>query len=143
MPHQDTIFLKTSVDVLSFFNEDQLRRVTPDIERHSYNKGQSVLFKGQITDGFYIIKKGKVTVFTKPKGGPEAHHDLVKGDFFGEMSVLDDIASTAAVRAAEDGTEVLTIPHSSFEKLIEMQPLLKKGLLDKIAKRQEKSKEKK
>ncbi len=33
VPNDDTIFLKKSVDVLSFFNEEQLRRITPDIER--------------------------------------------------------------------------------------------------------------
>ncbi|MFH1725452.1 MAG: cyclic nucleotide-binding domain-containing protein [Elusimicrobiota bacterium] len=138
MPFDDTMFLKMSVDIMSFFDPDQLRKVTPDIEHNEYTKGQPVLFKGQITDGFYIIKKGKATVFSKAKGGEETIAELAAGDFFGEMSVLDDIASTASVRAAEDGTEILTIPSESFEKLLQMQPLLKKGLLDKIAERQKK-----
>jgi len=135
MPNDDTIFLKTSVDVLSFFNEDQLRRVTPDIERKTYAKGETVLFRGEITNGLYVIKKGKVELINKGKTGEPARHELVGGDFFGEMSVLEEIASISSVRASADGTEVLTIPHGSFGKLLEMQPLLKKALLDKVAQR--------
>jgi len=131
MPHDDTIFLKSNVDILSFFNVDQLRRVTPDIEHNSYKDAQLILFKGAITEGFYIIKKGSVKVQGKGTG-PAL---LKAGDFFGEMSLLEDIANMESIRAAEDGTEILTIPHASFEKLLGMQPLLKKALLDKIAAR--------
>ena len=134
MPNEDTIFLKTSVDVLSFFDPEQLRRVTPDIERKEYKKDETVIFKGQITDAFYIIKKGRVKVALKPKPGEAAAAsvELKAGDFFGEMSLLEDIAATASVKAAEDGVEILMIPHASFQKLMDMQPLLKKGLLEKI-----------
>lgn len=138
MPNEDTVFLKTSVDVLSFFDPEQLRRITPDIEHKVFNKDETVIFKGQITEGFYIIKKGRVVVTLKPKPGeaaPAARIELKAGDFFGEMSLLEETAATASVKSAEDGTDILTIPSGSFQKLLEMQPLLRKGLLDKIAKR--------
>lgn len=135
MPHDDTIFLKSNVDMLSLFNEDQLRRVTPDIERHTYSKGELVLFKGEITSGLYFVKKGKAVLQKKSAGAEPECHALASGDFFGEMSVLEDAAAAESVRAAEDGTEILTIPHNSFAKLLEMQPALKKALLDKAAQR--------
>lgn len=137
MPNDDTIFLKTKVDVLSFFNEDQLRRVTPDIERNSYGKGDMVILKGEVTSGFYIIKKGKVAVQTKTPQGMQTA-ELIAGDFFGEISLLENIAATASIKSVEDGTEILVIPHGSFQKLLEMQPLMKKTLLDKVAARKTK-----
>ncbi|MBI4349524.1 MAG: cyclic nucleotide-binding domain-containing protein [Elusimicrobia bacterium] len=135
----DTIFLKTQVDVLSFFNEDQLRRVTPDIERASYEGGQVVMLKGEISSGFYIIKKGAVLATGKTKEGPFSV-ELKAGDFFGEISLLDNSAMDATVKATEAPTEVLMIPSQSFQKLLEMQPLLKKTLLDKAAARKAKPK---
>ena len=137
MPFDDTLFLKSSVDVLSFFDVEQLRRVTPDIEHKSYAKGETIIFKGEITDAFYIVKKGAVSVLLKAKPGQSEPTvvALAAGDFFGEMSLLEDTAATASVKAADEGAEILCIPHASFQKLLEMQPLLKKGLLDKIAKR--------
>ncbi|MBI3548431.1 MAG: cyclic nucleotide-binding domain-containing protein [Elusimicrobia bacterium] len=133
MPNDDTIFLKTKVDILSFFNEDQLRRVTPDIERKSYASGEMIVLRGEVTSGFYIIKKGKVSANSKEKDGSARKQDLNAGDFFGVMSLLENQSSDATIKAAEDGTEVLTIPAASFQKLLEMQPLLKKSLLDKVA----------
>lgn len=128
------MFLKQSVEVLSFFNEDQLRRVTPDIERTSYNAGQMVLLRGEVTSAFYIIKKGGVTATYKNKEGTTAV-ELKAGDFFGEISLLEDMPSDAAIKASADDTVVLMIPSASFKKLLEMQPLLKNGLLSKVAER--------
>jgi CRP-like cAMP-binding protein len=131
-PNDDTIFLKSSVDVLSFFNEDQLRRVTPDIERHDYRAGQTVIMRGEVSSGFYIIKKGRASAAYKTAGGT-VNQELKVGDFFGVITLLQDMPSDAAVKAVEDDTTILTIPADSFRKLLEMQPLLKKSLLDKAA----------
>ncbi len=132
-PFDDTVFLK-NIDVLSFFNEEQLRRVTPDIERNVYAAGQTLILRGQVSSGFYIIKKGRAVASYKLPSGP-AQLELKAGDFFGEISLLGDAASDASVKAVEDETTVLTIPSASFGKLLEMQPVLKKALLDKVAAR--------
>ncbi len=142
MPHEDTMFLNTKVDILSFFDPDQLRKVTPDIEHNTYKSGESIVFKGQITDGFYIIKQGKVMVNTKNSKGRPVSVKLEVGDFFGEMSVLEDTASTSSIKAAADGTEVLTIPHDSFQKLIGMQALLLINLKKKADERKKQLAEK-
>ena len=133
-PNDDTIFLKKSADVLSFFNEEQLRRITPDIERAAYAAGHTVVLRGEVTSGFYIIKKGSARAAYKTKTGT-AQVDLKTGDFFGELSLVEDMASDAAIKAMEDDTVILTIPSESFRKLLEMQPLLKSSLQTRIAER--------
>lgn len=132
-PFDDTMFLK-NIDVLSFFNEEQLRRVTPDIERRDYKAGQTVILRGEVSSGFYIIKKGRALARYQLARGP-VQAELKPGDFFGVMSLLGDEASDASIKAAEDETTVLTIPAESFSKLLQLQPLLKKLLLDKVAER--------
>ncbi|MBI4374978.1 MAG: cyclic nucleotide-binding domain-containing protein [Elusimicrobia bacterium] len=134
MPFDDTSFLKKSVDVLSFFNEEQLRRITPDIERASYKSGQTILLRGQISNGFYIVKKGKVAASYKGKAG-NVQVELKPGDFFGELSLIEDATNDASIKATEDDTEVMTIPSESFRKLLEMQPLLKQTLFQKVNER--------
>jgi len=124
MPNEDTQFLNTKVDILTFFDPDQLRKITPDIEHKIYKKGESIVFKGQITEGFYIIKQGKVNITTKDAKGKPLSVKLEVGDFFGEMSVLEDQASGANIKAAENGTEILMIPNASFKKLCEMEAFL-------------------
>ncbi|MBI4062756.1 MAG: cyclic nucleotide-binding domain-containing protein [Elusimicrobia bacterium] len=131
MPFEDTMFLKNSVDVLSFFDVEQLRKITPDITRAKYKKDQTVLLSGEFASSFYIVKNGSVNVFTKdnPKV-PSA--TLKKGDFFGVMSILQGLASSVAIKAAEDMTEVIEVPLNSFQKLLDMQPLLKNALIKKV-----------
>lgn len=134
MPFDDTIFLKSKVDILSFFNAEQLRKVTPDIERTFYSAGETIVLRGEFTSGFYIVKKGKVTATYKAKDGVTHRQDLPAGGFFGVMSLLENASADATIKSVEEGTEIITIPAASFQKLLEMQPLLKKGLLDTIAK---------
>ena len=137
MPNEDTLFLNTKVDILAFFDPDQLRKVTPDIEHTTYKKGDSIVFKGEITEGFYIIKNGTVNVTTKDAKGKPLSIQLVVGDFFGEMSVLEDQASGANIKASEDNTEILMIPHASFRKLCEMEAFLMIALKKKADARKE------
>jgi CRP-like cAMP-binding protein len=129
MPFDDTVFLK-NMDVLSLFNEEQLRRITPDIERKSYAAGQMLILRGEITTGFCIIKSGSAVATYKTEAGP-VHRPLKAGDFFGEITLLADAPSDTTIKAAENDTVVLTIPSESFKKLLEMMPILKKSLLDK------------
>lgn len=128
------MFLKKNVDVLGFFDVEQLKRVTPDIIHNKYKAGQFVVMKGEITSSFYIIKNGSVLIYTKedPKN-PRA--TLQKGDFFGVMSMFSNLAHDVTIKAGQDMTEVLEIPSQSFQKLLEMQPLLKETLIKKVQER--------
>ena len=137
MPNEDTMFLNTKVDILTFFDPDQLRKVTPDIEHKTYKKGEPIIFKGEITEGFYIIKNGTVSITTKDAKGRPLTVKLVVGDFFGEMSVLEDQASGANIKSSEDDTEILMIPHASFRKLCEMEAFLMIALKKKADARKE------
>jgi len=133
MPYDDTVFLKNSVDILSFFNEDQLRKITFDIDHKTYaDKGDVVILKGAVTSGLYIVKKGKAVVTMKPPSGPPITQELGAGEFFGEISLLENTASAVTVKTVEDNTEIITIPHDSFKKLMEMMPVIKKALMDKV-----------
>lgn len=137
MSNDDTQFLNTKVDILAFFDPEELRTITPDIVHTTYNKGDRIIFKGQITDGFYIIKQGSVSVTLKTKRGKTVHLPLETGDFFGEMSVIEDTTATASIQAAKDKTEILMIPHASFRKLCDMQAFLLMALKKKADKRRE------
>lgn len=136
MPFDDTMFIKRHVNVLSFFTEDQLRRVTAEIERQICSKGQTVIFQGEISHNFHIIKRGRVQVFSKTGGEKTLLAELGPGDFFGEMSLLDSTTSSATIKASEDETEILMIPHDVFKRMLREFPALEMALRDKMAERQ-------
>src|SRR4051794_23189481 len=107
MPFDDTIFFKQNVDLMTFFGEltdEQLRMLTAVIERDTYSAGRTVLFQGEMTHNFYVIKRGKVLVSTKhPKESDKVVlAELKAGDFFGEISLLESTAATATIKVVED-----------------------------------------
>jgi CRP-like cAMP-binding protein len=134
MPFDDTMFLRKNVDILSFFTDEQLRKVTAVIERDTYKKGQTVVFQGEMTNNFYILKRGKAVVEVRnPKDKSKSNvAELKPGDFFGEVSLLESTAATATIKATEDDTEILTIPHDSFQTLCKMSPQLELALRERI-----------
>lgn len=136
MPFDDTMFLKRHVDILSFFTDEQLRRVTAEIERQTYNKGQTVVFQGEISHNFHILKRGRAEVFAKIGTEKARVADLGPGDFFGEMSLLDSTTASATIRAAEDDTEILMISHDTFKRMLREFPALELALREKVAERQ-------
>jgi CRP-like cAMP-binding protein len=133
VPFDDTVFLKRNVDVLTFFTDEQLRHVTAVIERNIYPKNHTIVFKGEISDSFFIIKRGRVSVTSKIGGSPTV--ELKAGDFFGEVSLLEASAATATIKTVEDDTEILTIPHESFQYLLKQSPLLESALRLRISDR--------
>lgn len=137
MPFDDTLFLKANVDVLSFFTDEQLRKVTAVLDRKTYNKGQTVIFQGEVSQNFYVVRKGKVMVAAKVGKDKAELAELKAGDFFGEMSLMDATAVTATIKAMDDNTEILMIPHESFQYLLKENPLLEKSLRDRIAARKQ------
>ena len=132
MPFDDTVFLKRSVDVLSFFTEEQLRRVAAVLDRKTYNTGQTVVFQGEISHNFHVIKKGKVMVAAKSGKDKVELAELRAGDFFGEMSLLDSTAATATIRAAVDDTEILTFSRDIFHTMLKNNPPLEILLRERI-----------
>ncbi len=130
------MFLKRNVDVMSFFTDEQLSALTAEIERHTYAKGQTVIFQGEISHNFHIVKQGKVQVYAKEGGDKALLGELNPGEFFGEMSLLDSTTASATIRAAEDNTEILMISHDNFKRMLRENPALEMALREKVAERQ-------
>jgi len=82
-----------------------------------FKAGQVVFKDGEIGTEMYIVHTGKVEL-TKRIG--DVDHNLAtleKGDFFGEMAVLENLPRTATARAIED-SELIAINGSTFDKMI-------------------------
>ena len=67
-------------------------------------KSGEVLFRaGHEGDAMYIIEEGKVRIFVRAKDGHEVTlTELQRGDFFGEMVLIDGKPRSADARVAED-----------------------------------------
>jgi CRP-like cAMP-binding protein len=83
------------------------------------------------------LKKGRASVFAKGPAGPTPAGELKPGDFFGEISLLESVTSNATIKAAEDGTEILSLAHDVFQQLLRMNPQLEMLLRSRIEARRQ------
>src|SRR5512142_697576 len=78
----------------------------------------TVLFsEGDKGEEMYILQSGKVKISKKIRGVDKTLATLEKGEFFGEMAILNDKPRSASAEAIED-SDMLVIDRKTFETLL-------------------------
>jgi len=84
----------------------------------SYAAGEMVFAKQDLGNNFFIVKSGRIKIFTTVGGDKrKTFAFLKKGDFFGEMSLLGGRVRSASAQAAEE-SELFVISKKNFKRLI-------------------------
>jgi CRP-like cAMP-binding protein len=97
--------------------------------------GTVVFSEGEVGTEMYVIQSGSVDVFKKAARGEEKLlATLEKGDFFGEMSILEDVPRTASARAKTD-CELLKINQSTFDEMLRHNGEIAVRMLRKLSRR--------
>ena len=84
-----------------------------------YNKEDLIFQEGDPGGKLYIVLEGKVRISKSIPGvGEEALSILERGDFFGEMSLVDDQPRSADARVHEERTTVISIDKAALEDIL-------------------------
>lgn len=85
---------------------------------------EPVFWAGEPGVGMYIIKNGSIAVCKiTPEKGKEELAILRRGDFFGELALIDDGPRSATCMARENA-EIIGIFRPDLRKLLERKPRL-------------------
>jgi CRP/FNR family transcriptional regulator, cyclic AMP receptor protein len=91
-----------NVPLLSALTPEQLSALATGVVSKRYARGASILMAGQVADALYIMQSGRAKVFeSRPSGREVILSIMERGDFFGEMALLDDLPCSASVEALE------------------------------------------
>jgi hypothetical protein len=83
----------------------------------------------------YVIQSGTVELMKKTRRGEgKSFATLEKGDFFGEMSILEDVPRTATARAKTD-CELIRIDQSTFDEMLRHNTEIAVRMLRKLSRR--------
>lgn len=82
-----------------------------------YGAGERIFTEGDLGTTMYIIQSGKVRLFRMVEGQKRVQGVLEKGDFFGEMSILEGLPRTVSAEAVDD-SELIEINSMTFDKMI-------------------------
>ena len=82
-----------------------------------FKPGERIFRQGDSASEMYIVQSGSVEIYREGAKGEQVLAVMEKGDFFGEMSVLEGTPRTASARAAEN-SEVIEITSAIFDRMI-------------------------
>lgn len=102
--------------------------------------GQVLFREGEPGDRMYVVLEGRVMISKYIQGaGEEALAFLERGDYFGEMALIENQPRSADAKAAEAGAVVLAIPREVLEGILDINRIsslrLLKILCSLVAKR--------
>jgi CRP-like cAMP-binding protein len=88
-----------------------------------FREGSMIFREGDKGDKLYIVLDGRVRISKFIPGvGEEALTVLDRGDFFGEMALIDDKARSADAKAHETDATVLSIDRATLNEILSMDP---------------------
>ena len=128
--------LLKGVELFSELNEEQLGMIANLVIVKNYNRDETVVLEGDDSvQALYLIATGSVQVYMTGIDGRETILSfLERGDFFGEMSLIDGEPRSASVRTVTDAT-LLVIHRESFLSLIRKTPEIAMALMSELCKR--------
>lgn len=128
---EDIKILKT-IPLFKDLTQMELIQVAKKIKGRKLKKGTLVIEEGSEEGSLFILKKGKAVVYrlTK-KGEKKILGKFEKGQWFGEVSLIDRLPRSASCILEED-SELLEIPKDAFHELMEESIELKVKLQEKL-----------
>ena len=131
----------TSIDMLrrvplfSDLPEEDLERLARVAVRKTYPKENVIFFEQDEGDSLFIISRGSVKIAKISDEGKEVILAILgPGEFFGDMSLLDNQPRSATVIAVEE-TEVSAIRRKEFLTQIQENPQMAVKLMSVLSQR--------
>jgi CRP-like cAMP-binding protein len=110
-----------------------LEAVAGTLRMRRFRKGEVIFHQGDPGDSLHIIESGSVKIaLPSPEGAEAIIATLRRGDFFGELALLDG-APRSATAASLERTDTLVLSREQFHSLIETAPGLRDALLAAVA----------
>jgi len=110
--------LLRQTDLFIGLTPDELGKITGISIKEVHKAGDIIFEEGQHGEKFYLIMKGEVRISKMIPGvGEEALVILKHGQYFGEMSLIDDLPRSAHA-IAHKSADLLVIERDDLQKLL-------------------------
>jgi CRP-like cAMP-binding protein len=130
------------VPLFSDLADAELARFSDVIREREYPKNSVILFEDDPGDALYIVSTGQVKVVLIGEDGREVILSVLgDGDFFGEMSLIDDEPRSAHVIAMKD-SQLLVLRRDDFQSRLQETPTIALKLLKVLVQRLRRADEK-
>jgi len=100
-------------------------------EEERFRTGEVIFREGDQGDKMFVVLEGRVMITKNVDGaGEEALDFLERGEYFGEMALIDDEPRSASAKAHDEGALVLSIAREVVEGLLKIDNVASTRLLN-------------
>lgn len=128
--------LLRAVSIFADLEPSALTALERVAEARDYEEGAVIVSEEEPGDALFVLLRGRVKVVLYGASGREMILSIFKtpGDFFGEMSLLDDEPRSASV-IASDRSRLLTLSRREFQAHITAHPRTALRVLTELSRR--------
>ena len=103
------------VPLLATLTPYERSKIADALETQKFSAGTFIIEEGAPGHSFYLLESGEADAYKEGIEDSVKHYK--KGDFFGELALLNDAPRAASVRATTD-VKVATLGKSAFQRLL-------------------------
>lgn len=118
------------VPIFSGLTQKELRSVASSSKEKKFQAGETMVSEGESGVGFFLIIEGRAEV----RRGGKVLSKLGEGQFFGEMTLLDEQPRSADVVAVEP-TRCLIFTVWDFHGMVRTYPKMAREIMKEMARR--------
>jgi uncharacterized membrane protein len=127
--------LLKDVPLFSLLDDSERQLLSERVELVPFKKGDDIFHVGDPGDTMLVVASGEVELFVKTKTGEKiVVENPTRGDFFGEIALLDPGPRNASARATSD-VEVIVVDRGDLDELFRLKPTSAMDLLTATGRR--------
>jgi uncharacterized membrane protein len=132
MPHADILH---EVPLFALLDDSERSALAERIDVKKFKEGDTIFKIGDPGDSMYVVTSGEVELSVKTKTGEAVVLEkIAPGEFFGEISLLDEGPRTANARVLSDA-ELLEVDRGDLDELFRLKPSAAMDLLSATGRR--------
>lgn len=117
----DVRFLK-NVTLFAEFVPDELEALRRSMIASHFAPGDVILEEGNANRALHILKNGRIRVTRHVQDREVPLCDLIEGQTFGELSIIEDGVASASLRAVTEA-EILSMPMQDLASFLRAHPV--------------------
>jgi CRP/FNR family cyclic AMP-dependent transcriptional regulator len=102
---------------------------------NEFDVGDVIFEEGSTGRELFVVLDGRIDIVKMNGASKTLIVTLGKGEFFGEMAVIDGSARSATAISSAPKTRVMRINHARFVYLVSQQPAFALMVMDALSKR--------
>ncbi|KAF7545400.1 hypothetical protein G7046_g9577 [Stylonectria norvegica] len=103
------------VPILATLTPYERSKIADALETRKFTRGELIIREGDPGDAFYLLESGEADAYKGDPSNKVLHYN--KGDYFGELALLNDAPRAASVVASSD-VKVASLGKNAFSRLL-------------------------